>query len=227
MKKGVFDTYIGAALEYDIFAGGDPNRPKSDRYTTQAAANADQSAVAEKEATDAGITPQNDASQVNQNSNDNSDLNMNAESENMDDQSTEQSDESDELPEDGGDQSDINSDNMEDETATSGDSSPNPDEKLNKERKEILFEIISSLHGAICNNITMLQKINPPLEEKSNKVYYDVINHLQYCKDILYKIAIDKLQTDDYIDILRKVTAISKVYELSIESIKLIYPKNN
>ena len=31
MEKGFFDEYIGAALEYDIFAGGDPNRPKSDR----------------------------------------------------------------------------------------------------------------------------------------------------------------------------------------------------
>ena len=225
MEKGFFDEYIGAALEYDIFAGGDPNRPKSDRYTSQSAENSDKSAIAEKEAIDTGNNQtQDEQSQVNNMpDNDNETENIN-DSQQMD-TSSDVDTGMDENSEDNENNDDIGNDieNNEDSTETSNLSDQNSD--LDKKRKDVLFEVTSSLHCAISNNIEMLEKINPPINEDANKVYYDVINQLRHCKNTLYNIATKELQNGDYVDILRRVIALSKVYELSIESIKMIYPK--
>ena len=238
MEKSFFDTYIGAAMEYDIFAGGDPNRPKSDRYTSQAAANADQAAVAEKEATDAGVPPEQPASTeptdqpAEPTGDPSADPSMGDPTGGADAGADPMGNDSSMGGEDpmGGEQ-DPTADGMDEGSMDDGSGDPtgaspdDPNAKLEKKRKEVLFEVTSSLHGAVSNNINMLQRINPPMEDSANKIYYDVINQLQHCKDALYRIAVSDLQSGDYIDILRRITAISKVYELSSEAIKMIYPK--
>ena len=238
MEKSFFDTYIGAAMEYDIFAGGDPNRPKSDRYTTQAAANADQAAVAEKEATDAGIPPEQPTSTAptDQPAEPTEDP---ASAPSMGDPTGGTNAEADPTTDDpsmGGedgmsDAQDPSAGGIDDASMDDGSSAPSgapaddSNAKLEKKRKEVMFEVTSSLHGAVTNNINMLRRINPPMEDTANKIYYDVIDQLQHCKDALYHIAVSELQTGDYVDILRRITAISKVYELSSEAITMIYSK--
>ena len=231
MEKSFFDSYIGAALEYDIFAGGDPNRTKSDRYTSQAAAIADKKAVIEKEAVDAGIVPE----QQPQGQQPENNLQETKPEENSD-FSENETDEMGNIGEAGQFNNDAESEDSAGMSETSDEENPegtsedpveNQNAQLEKKRKETLFEVTTSLHAAVSNNIEMLQKINPPIDENANKIYFDVINQLRQCKDTLYHIAVKDIQNGDYVDTLRKITAISKIYELSVETIKIIYAKTD
>lgn len=224
MEKSFFDSYIGAALEYDIFAGGDPNRAKSERYTSQAAAIADKKAVIEKEAVDAGIVPEQQPQE------------QQPENNFQETEPEENTEEMGNIGETGQFNNDTESEDIAGMSETSDEENPegttedpveSQNAQLEKKRKETLFEVTTSLHAAVSNNIEMLQKINPPIDENANKIYFDVINQLRQCKDTLYHIAVKEIQNGDYVDTLRKITAISKIYELSVEAIKMIYTKTD
>lgn len=228
--RSYFDTYIGIALEYDIFAGGDPNRPKSDRYTTQTAQMADQGAIAEKNAIDQGEQPD-------QNMNNTQDMNEGNDSQQMgaDDGSNLDMPGGDDMGVDdnlGGDEfgdgtggtdemGDMNSTDSMGDTSNEND----PQALLDKKRNDTLFTMITSLHRAIDSNLNTMKEINPPSDEEANKLFFDTQNQLEYCKNLLFEIATQDLGNKEYVDILRRVTTISKVYELSIHIMEKIFPK--
>ena len=227
---GKFDEYVAAALEYDIFAGGDPNRPRSERYVNDAAAANDAVAKAEKDEADRGgeipVAPGNEPAEETP--------------ENQSGSQEESSDEINESPEEASDTSEMpESDNMgagsegdmtdnmsgqeDSEVDSSTTSSISP---VDQKRKEGLFNIAVSLYEAIQSNLSMMNKADPPLDEEANKIFFNIRNQLLHCTDLLYDIITREIKSGDYIDILRKFTSINVIYDLCVASLNLLYPNN-
>lgn len=212
---GKFDEYVAAALEYDIFAGGDPNRPRSERYVNDAAAANDAVAKAEKDEADRGgeipVAPGNEPAE-----------------ETPENQSDSQEESSDEISDNIGDGSEGDmTDNMSGQEDSEVDSSTTPSiSPVDQKRKEGLFNIAVSLYEAIQSNLSMMNKADPPLDEDANKIFFNIRNQLLHCADLLYGIITREIKSGDYIDILRKFTSINVIYDLCLASLNLLYPNN-
>lgn len=226
---GKFDEYVAAALEYDIFAGGDPNRPRSERYVNDTAAANDAVAKAEKDEADRGgaipVAPGNEP--ANETPENQSGPEENS-SEEMGESSADISDTS-EMP-DSGNTGDGSEGDMTDDMSGQGDSDVGPStapiSPVDQKRKEGLFNIAVSLYEAIQSNLSMMNKADPPLDEEANKNFFNIRNQLMHCADLLYNIITREIKSGDYIDILRKFTSINVIYDLCITSLDLLYPDN-
>ena len=227
---GKFDEYVAAALEYDIFAGGDPNRPRSERYVNDTAAANDAVAKAEKDEADrGGAIPVASGNELADETPENQSGPEENSSEEMGDSSTDISNTS-EMPEsdnmgDGseGDMTDNMSGQGDSEVGSSTTSSISP---VDQKRKEGLFNIAVSLYEAIQSNLSMMNKADPPLDEDANKNFFNIRNQLLHCTDLLYGIITREIKSGDYIGILRKFTSINVIYDLCIASLDLLYPDN-
>lgn len=231
MKKGLFDSYIAAALEYDIFAGGDPERPKADRYTTPEASVEDATAVAQKTAIDNGEmdpSPQAQANPDTATGNEpQEDPNMMGDAAGGDPMADPAADDSmgGEMGEGGEDQFNTP---MGGDTPSEGDAAnmpPDPQDQLNKKRNIVLFQMVTSLHNGISSNLDMMNQMEPPVNSEKNDIFFQVQKQLEYCKNLLYDIATKEIGTGDYVDILRRVTTIDKIYDLCSDVMEKLYPK--
>ena len=244
MKETSFDSYIAAAMEYDIFAGGDDSLPKNQRYTSQAAAQQDQRAEAQKNAVDSGQTTQTNppTNQPGQQDQGQQPQDQGAQGEQDPNAAQAGGDDADlgDAGDLGGD-ADLDGEEGGDDLGAGGDDAAsgddmgfdqstedqnNPEEQLKKARTKTLFQITTSLHGGITANLELMNQMNPPSTQEGVDTFYNIQRQLLHCKDILYKIAVHDIGTAEYVDTLRRIMAVFKVYDLCIEALNVLYPKS-
>ncbi len=205
--KNIFDSFVGVALEYDILAGGDPSLPDNKRYSSSNARAADQAAQDEVDAVDNGDIKPNeslarDDATTDQVSGHGGDPEKNGEF-------------GENLTEDNEADPDSMDDDESDLTLNSSDPVKN---STNLSRMKVLYQMITALHSGISANLDTLNHADPPADDAASKIFFNIVTQLTYCKNILYDIAVHDLHKGEYVDILRKVTTIEKIYDLCIEA---------
>ena len=148
---------------------------------------------------------------------------------------------------------DENTDNFEDDNTDSensenlddmGNDTENQDENMPSEENNIKNEELTNkitlrenmilFYNILSSNIKLLSEYNPDKDiEKNKDVISKVSGNFIECKDILFTILTEKLDSNSYVELLRKYIALGRVYDLNIlildtyfSDLKLISTKN-
>lgn len=115
----------------------------------------------------------------------------------------------------GGDPTDPMTDNGSTSTET-----PNELEGKNNLRVQAM-----TLADVVDAAITRCHQLDPPKDDKTRIAFYEITKRLDELKDSLNNFMIEIMPRVNYVDCLRRFTAMNKVFDLLISAVDKIFPK--
>lgn len=215
MTKGIVDSLLSMAFEAEDIT----------KETKRQSERVDEGA------------PDKKSSDIDMNTNDILGTKGDDENDTSDDADTEDTDTGDETDDvgddtddtDEGDDTDTSDDDsgMDDSDSTGdidGSDAPPPEEISNVKKKINLKKNVITLYNIIKSNIDTLSKYNP--DNVGTELYdkfFKVQTHLATCRDILFDLGTDEINTAPYLVSLRKYTTVKQVYDICILMLDRFY----
>lgn len=202
------------AMELDLLAGGDP---------LQNPVNAGQSSLDERidqiDSQTQQRPSQNEDPDGVQQQDDDGDPSDEDIMDGMPDQDGGDDDETGEDPDEGIDGEDPNDQQMD----------PNMQQNVDMndaERRKNLRKLIVALHSAYSRSLTSMYTISPPANAELSARFYSLKDKMQKAKDILFTMATTDIVSKPYEDTLRRYTAMDTLYNICLETIDTLVPKD-
>lgn len=192
------------AMELDILAGGDPELPKNERAAP--IGTQDNQPITNDQGSQMATSPEDPAGDPTE------------ENPNMDDGMDGMGDSG--L---GGDLSGMGNGEI-----PSGETSTTPKQDPNDlQRKINLRKEIKALYDQVCANIDSMNRCEPPSTPAESKLFFEAEKKLDDIKNLLFSMATRDIYNNEYVDTIRRFTAVDKAYALCIDILNRLIPKDS